>query len=109
MSNHLLNTLQDEDTQGHANLEKAQAVYLDVWNMECPECANWLHDGLLKVSGVLVADVFYKQGIAVVIYDPARVTTDSLRVAVGKIGVEESHFYGAEVIGQSSAQDALHR
>ena len=90
-----------------AAFDKAMAVYFNVWNMECPNCAYWLQEGLLEIPGVLLVDVFYKQGIAVVIYDPVRVTTDALRRGVKQIGTDKSHFYGAEVVGQSSAHEAL--
>jgi len=107
VSNHRSSIPKGDGTQELVTLETAKAVYLNVWNMECPDCALWLHDGLLKISGVLLVDVFYKQGVAVVIYDPALITTDELRRAVKQIGRDKSHFYGAEVIGQSSAQEAL--
>lgn len=107
MSEHPRSTLNVDRTQEHVTLENARAVYLDVWNMACPDCALWLHDGLLNTGGVLLADVFYKQGVAVVIYDPSLITTDQLRRAVAQIGRDKSRLYGAEVIGQSSAREAL--
>ena len=89
-------------------LETAMAVYLNVWNMQCPDCANWVKDCLLQIDGIFIVDVFHAQGIAVVIYDPALVVMHELLAAFGQIGTHKSHSYGAEIIGQCSAKEALH-
>lgn len=87
---------------------QAEAVYLTIWNMDCPDCATWLHNGLIQLDSVLLVDVFYKQGVGVIIYAPAMTTPDALLQVVQKIGEEACHYYGAEIIGHSSAKQALH-
>ncbi len=88
-------------------LVQAEAVYLTIWNMDCPDCATWLHNGLIQLDSVLLVDVFYKQGVGVVVYAPAMTTTAELLNVVQKIGKEACHYYGAEIIGHSSAKQAL--
>lgn len=88
-------------------LATAMAVFLEVWNMECPECATWLRQGIQEIDGVLNVEVFYPQSVAVIIYDPEQVATDRLLQVVREIGKGVCHFYGAEIIGQCSAQQAM--
>ena len=88
-------------------LVQAEVVYLTIWNMDCPDCATWLHNGLIQLDSVLMVDVFYKQGVGVIVYAPAMTTTDELLKVVQKIGKQACHYYGAEIIGQSSAKQAL--
>ena len=88
-------------------LAGANAVYVSIWNMDCPDCATWLHNGLIQLDSVLLVDVFYKQGVGVIIYAPAMTTPEALLQVVQKIGKEACHYYGAEIIGHSSAKQAL--
>lgn len=88
-------------------LLQADAIYLSIWNMDCPDCATWLHNGLIPLDGVLMVDVFYKQGIGVIFYTPEMTTPDALLNVVQKIGQEVCHHYGAEIIGHSSAKQVL--
>ena len=85
-------------------LLQAEAVYLSVWNMDCPDCAIWLHNGLIQLDNVLIVDVFYKQGVAVIIYAPEKVTPCELMKVIQKIGERTCHYYGAEIIGQCLAR-----
>lgn len=88
-------------------LAGANAVYVSIWNMDCPDCATWLHNGLIQLESVLRVDVFYEQGVAVIIYAPARTTPTELLKIVKTIGKEVCHYYGAEIIGHSTAKQAL--
>lgn len=88
-------------------LAQAEAVYVSIWNMDCPDCATWLHNGLIQLDSVLMVDVFYEQGIGVIIYAPARTTPTELLKVVKNIGKEVCHYYGAEIIGHSPAKQAL--
>ena len=88
-------------------LTQAEAIYLSIWNMDCPDCATWLHNGLIPLDSVLMVDVFYKQGVGIIVYSPAMTTPDELLTVIQKIGQEACHYYGAEIIGQSSAKQAL--
>lgn len=88
-------------------LSTAVATIFNVWNMESPECAQCLGSGLSTLDGVLKVDIFYEQGIAVAIYDPDLTSAEDLLEAVKTIGEHVCRFYGAEVIGQCSAQQAV--
>lgn len=88
-------------------IASADAVFVSIWNMVCPDCATWLHNGLIQEEGVLVVDVFYKQGVGVIIYAPMKTTPHELVAVIQKIGEEACHYYGAEVIGHSPAQQVL--
>ncbi len=89
-------------------LNRAMTAYLEVWNMDCPHCATWIHNGLLKLDGVLIVDVFFKQGVAAATYDPGCTTVDDLLRAVMVIGQDCQRYYSAELIGQEPAAQALH-
>jgi hypothetical protein len=88
-------------------LAQAEAVYLSIWNMVCSDCATCLHNGLMQLESVLKVDIFYRQGVGVVIFVPSMITSAELLNTVENIGKEACHYYGAEVIGQSSAKQAL--
>ncbi|MBZ0291503.1 MAG: heavy-metal-associated domain-containing protein [Anaerolineae bacterium] len=98
--------IQAKDTLASA-LEEATTVYLSVWNMDCPECARFLHEGLSQMHGVVLLEVFYRQGVAVVTYDPGLIGVRDIVEAVALIGKNRCHYYGAEIIGQSPARQAL--
>lgn len=90
-----------------AALAKAMAAYLAVWGMGCPRCAMRVRNGLLSLEHVLFADVFLEKGLAIVAYDPERVTPDDLMMAVTLAGNDGRHNYRARVVGQASAAEAL--
>jgi copper chaperone CopZ len=82
-------------------LQSATAVFLMVQGMGCPRCAMRVRNGLLGLEGVLMADVFLEEGMAVAAYDPARVETGDLIGAVAAAGGDGRHHYEAQVIGQA--------
>lgn len=41
----------------HETLVQAEALYLTIWNMDCPDCATWLHNGLTQLDSVLLVDL----------------------------------------------------
>ncbi len=88
-------------------IAQADAMFVSIWNMDCPDCATWLHNGLMQEEGVLMVDVFYKQGVGVIIYAPTKTTPRELLGVIQKIGQEACRYYGAEIIGHSPAQQAL--
>lgn len=88
-------------------LAQAEAIYVSIWNMDCPDCATWLHNGLIQPDSVLKVDVFYEQGVAVIIYASGKTTPLELLNVVQKIGKETCHYYVAEIIGQCPAKQAL--
>lgn len=94
------------NTLDNSTIETALAAYFKVWNMQCPDCANWVKDCLLQIDGIFIADVFHTQGIALVICDPALVVLHELLTAFGQIGAHKSH--SSEIIGQCPAKETLH-
>lgn len=96
-----IKTLTEGDEQ--PLLYTAMTAFFDVWNMDCPKCATWIQDKLLPLDGVLAVDVFVEKGVAVVTYQPGRVTTDELRTMVAKAGESVCHYYGAALIGNIPA------
>lgn len=86
----------------------ARTAFFAVMNMECSHCVLWIRNGLLKLDGVLLVDVFQKQAVAAVTFDPEKIGTDDLIKAIYRTGEEICHFYGAEFIGQESTVRALH-
>ena len=59
------------------------------------------------VESVLCVDVFYVQGITVVIHNRNQVIPAQLCRVVEQIGTNTSQFFSAEVIGESSVREAL--
>ncbi|MCQ3973435.1 MAG: hypothetical protein DPW09_08330 [Anaerolineae bacterium] len=90
-----------------AALSPAMAAYLAVRGMGCPRCAMRVRNGLVSLVDVLFAEVLLEQGLAVVAYNPERVTTDDLVEAVAAAGGDGRHKYRARVVGQAPAAQAL--
>lgn len=90
-----------------AALETATAAYLTVGGMGCPRCAMQVHNGLLRLDGVLLAGVSLEQGIAAAAYDAERVSPDDLVQAVAGAGNDGRHHYWAEVVTVMPATEAL--
>lgn len=90
-------------------LRKAQAIYFAVSGIGCQTCATRVRNGLLKMDGVLLAEINLNQSIAAVAYDPQQTTTDLLKQAVINAGNDGRHHYSAEVIKTIPASDVLQR
>lgn len=88
-------------------LKDAQSVYLTVQGMGCPRCALRVQNGLLRLEGVLIAEVVLANNTAAVAYDPARVQPADLVQAVADAGNDSRHRYAAHVSAQMSARDVL--
>jgi copper chaperone CopZ len=86
-----------------AVLQSAMAVYLQVRGMGCPRCAMRVRNGLLGLEGVLAAEIFLAEALAVVAYDPTRVEGGDLVAAVAAAGNDGRHHYQAQVVGQAMA------
>lgn len=78
-------------------------AYLNVWNMDCPDCVQILRNHLIKMCGMQTVDVLYRQGIVVAVYNPRLVKVDNVLNAIQELGRHTAHFYGAEVIGYDPA------
>lgn len=79
-------------------LAQSMTAVLAVDGMGCPRCAIRVRNGLLRVEGVVVADVVLDQGIAGVAYDPTRLAPADLVDAVANSGDGSHHVYSARFI-----------
>jgi len=76
----------------------APLVYLVVRGMGCPACAMRVRNALVRVDGVLAADVFLEKGLASVLYDPAQVAVEDLPAAVAAADASGHHRYTAQIV-----------
>ena len=90
----------------HEALARAAVTYLTVSGMGCPRCAIRVNNSLLRLDGVLEANVFLEQGFAAVAYDPDRLKPGDLVQAVAEAGNDGRHHYQARVVTQWSAGEA---
>lgn len=72
---------------------------LGVEGMGCPNCANRVRNSLLKVYGVVSAEVTLDPGKAEVVFNPRLVGADHLMHAVAAAGGDGRHEYRAHPIG----------
>ena len=97
---------QSVPTDAESAGSNARAVFLSVWNMDCPHCDDWLRRGLLEIPGVLKVDIFRDRGVVIVLHNPELVSAGHLVQRVEEIGRRVHCYYGAEVIGESPARQA---
>jgi len=88
-------------------LAQAEAAFLGVSGMGCPNCAMRVRNGLLNLKGVLYADINLQSGVAAVAYDPQQVTTASLVTAVYESGNDGRHEYRAQLLKTMPANEAF--
>lgn len=87
--------------------EVANAAILGVGGMGCPTCAMRVRNSLLRLDGVLRAEVFLKPGIATVAFDGPRVALNDLVAAVGAAGNDGRHNYVAHLLNTMAATEAF--
>ncbi len=78
---------------------EARMARLLVWGLVCPNCAIRVRNALLKLDGVVSADVDWERGLAFVDYIPHETNAHALVRAVGKAGCDADHDFHAAVIG----------
>lgn len=88
-------------------LASANAAYLAVRGLGCPCCAMRVRNGLLELDGVLAAEIFLTEGLAVAAYDPARIAASDLIAAVAAAGGDGRHHYQARLIDRAPAASTL--
>ncbi len=74
---------------------RADLARLAVWGMRCPNCAMRVRNSLLRLEGVLDAEVSHLSGTAQVLYDSQQVDLDQLVLAVATAGGDGRHAYRA--------------
>lgn len=83
-------TTADEPTE-------ARIIRLMVSGMGCANCATRVRNNLVRLDGVVSADVDWQSGLTFVDYIPARVTPDDLLRAVAQAGDGVRHQYAAHI------------
>jgi copper chaperone len=79
-------------------LVQAETAFLLIQGMGCPVCAMRVHNGLLRLDGVLAVEVALTPGLARVRYDPAQVTPEAFPEAVAEAGNDSPHHYSAHIL-----------
>lgn len=82
-----------------AKNEQSTEVTLEVDGMECRSCVKEIRQALLRVPGVSSADVRFKEGRAVVRYDPRKAGEQDLVRAVESAS-NAMYTYRARVLAQ---------
>ena len=67
---------------------KQKTVHLRIAGMTCASCAKGLEASFRHMSGVQTVSVDYKTGFAVITFDPAKQTTQSLSKFVADCGYQ---------------------
>lgn len=96
-----------EKTPDKNALLMAEAAFLGVSGMGCPNCAMRVRNGLLNLEGVLYADVYLQNGVATVAYHPQQVTAAGLVTAVYESGNDGRHEYRAHVLQTMPAREVF--
>lgn len=88
-------------------LAQAEAAFLHISGMGCPNCAIRVRNGLIRLNGVLYADIYLQSGVATVAYDPQLVTTAELVTAVYESSHDGRHHYRAHTLQIMPARDVF--
>lgn len=88
-------------------LAHADSALLAVSGMGCPRCAVRVRNELLRLNGVLLADVDLDQATALAAFDPDLIAATDLIMAVAAAGNDGRHRYRAQVVSQAPAAEAL--
>ncbi len=81
-----------------ADQNAAQMVILAVWGLGCENCANRVRNSLLRLDGVVSADIGLAHGLALVDYVPSKTNLNDILLAVAAAGNDGHHHYRAEVM-----------
>jgi copper chaperone CopZ len=94
--------------QKNASSEEREPVcsaLLSVWGMGCPNCAMRIHNGLVKLEGVVDAYVDHHAGIAQVAFNPKMIAVSALVDAVAGAGNDGRHGYQAVLMALRDRDD----
>lgn len=75
----------------------ARAAWLDVSGMGCEHCVTRVRNGLLRLKGVLRADVELEDELVVVAYNPQEASPGDLLRAIRGAGNDGKHKYYASI------------
>ncbi len=88
----LQKSFSDED------FDEAHMATLAIWGMGCPNCAMRVRNSLLRLDGVVSADIDFERGLAFVDYVPTKTDPHALILAVASAGDDGRHNYHAASI-----------
>lgn len=80
------------------DIDKVMAAHLSVGGMGCENCAARVRNSFLLLDGVLTARVDLDEGIAVVVYDPGKVTPHRLLRTVRESRKDDKHRYWPNLV-----------
>ena len=89
------------------DFNKVTVAHLSIEGMGCEHCATRVRNSFLLMDGVLTARVDLDEGIAVVVYDPEKVTPHRLLSAVRESGRDGKHGYWPNLLSLSTAREAF--
>jgi len=82
-----------------ADRAAASAIALAVAGMGCPNCAMRVRNSLLRLDGVVEAEVDHLAGRATIFYRPERTSLPAMIDAVRRAGGDGRHEYWAMPLG----------
>lgn len=88
-------------------LLKGSSAYLSLFGLGCSNCAAHVHNALLSLDGVWLAEVFLWERAALVAFDPKRVEPEQLAAAVAGTVNDGTRFFRAEVRETRPARETL--
>lgn len=88
-------------------LALAEVAFLTVTGMGCPNCAARVRNALLRLEGVLYADISLTRGTAAVAFKPEQVATRDLITAMAGAGSETGHCYLIQLLQTLPAREAF--
>lgn len=90
----LLEEIKKEKKTKSAELKK---WHFEIRNMWCPSCSSLIELLLLKMEGVLHCHVDYVTDLAVIEYEPMRISKEQIYAAVASMGYEAGEFADSEI------------
>jgi len=81
------------------DVDQAYAAMLLVQGMGCPNCAMRVHNSLLQLDGVFLAEIDLQQGWVHVLFNPSLAPPSALIDAVAAAGNDGRHQYSARLLG----------
>jgi copper chaperone CopZ len=73
---------------GEQNSAKQTTLQLKIAGMTCDACAKGLEASFRKMAGVVKADVDYKAGRAIITFNPAKQSVESLSKFIASCGYQ---------------------
>lgn len=82
-------------------LSQAETAVFLVRGMGCPTCALRVRNGLLRMDGVVAADVVLSHGLAKIWYDPKLLQPEAVATRLPAVADEAGHHYTARLLAFS--------